>query len=419
MLGYTYGPLNQKNLEIYYIDAEKGHDTFIISRRSARTYFVLNGRGHFTIDNRQYPVGAGVLVEVPPKVEYSYSGKMTLLGISIPRWSRGNDIFTKWNPDVFDGDSPCVVDRLSWRKRLVRKRIFGKSPLNAYLRVNRWLWNRAPASIRSLSPIRSYSRFLHSLACLQGGREQPFSTYFFRNRPQLELLGRLVDRKKPGEALSVTVLGCSTGAEAYSVAWRIRSARPDLRLILHAVDISKPAVEIAKRGVYSLTAPQLTCANIFERMTAAEMDEFFDRDGEVMTVKSWISEGINWQVGDAGDSQTLDLLGSQDLVVANNFLCYLEDSEAERCLRNIAQSVGPHGYLFVSGIDLDIRARVASALAWKPLDELLEAIHEGDPSLRSGWPWHYWGLEPMDKRRRDWKIRYAAVFQLASRGVGM
>lgn len=413
LLGYTFGPLNQKDLQIYYIESEKGHDTFMFSRRIARTYYVLSGSGHFTIDNKRYPVGAGVLIEVPPKVEYSYSGKMTLLGISIPCWFSGNDTFTRLNPDVFGCDSPCVVDGQSWWTRLVRMRIFGRSPLNAYLRLNQWLWNKAPASIVSLSPIRSYGRVLHKLACIKGRREQAFSTYFLRNRPQLELIRRVVDRKKTGETLSVTVLGCSTGAEAYSVAWKIRSARPDLRLVLHAVDISKPAVEFAKRGVYSLTTPELTSTPIFERMTTAEMDEFFDRDGELMTVKWWIREGINWQVGDAGDSETIDLLGPQDVVVANNFLCHMEPSEAERCLRSIARLVRPHGYLFVSGIDLDIRAKVACDLGWKPLEELLEEIHEGDPCLRSFWPCHYGGLEPLDKRRRDWKIRYAQGFSVS------
>jgi chemotaxis methyl-accepting protein methylase/mannose-6-phosphate isomerase-like protein (cupin superfamily) len=414
LLGYTFGPLNQKNLEIYYIEVEKGHDTFMVSKRITRTYYVLSGGGHFIIENKRYSVAAGALVEVPPKVEFSYSGKMTLLCLSIPRWSSGNDIVTKWNPDVFSGNYPCVADQPSWWVRLVRVRIFGKSPINTYLRLNQRLWNKIPASINNLSPIRSYGRILHSLVCAQGRREQLVDTFFHRNRPELELIRRLVDRQKTGEVLNVTVLGCSTGAEVYSVAWRIRSARPDLQLVLHAVDVSKPAVEFAKRGVYSLTVSQLTNTAIFERLTAEEMDELFDRDGEMVTVKSWIREGINWQVGDAGESETLDLLGPQDIVLANNFLCHMEAPEAERCLRNIARLVRPDGYLFVSGIDLDIRARVARDLGWKPLPDLREEIHEGDPSVRSVWPWHYSGLEPLNKRRRDWKIRYAASFQLPS-----
>jgi chemotaxis methyl-accepting protein methylase len=413
LFGYAFGPLKQ-DLDIYYIESEKGRDTFMVSKKITRTYYVLSGSGYFTIEDKRYPVHPGILVEVPPKVEYSYSGKMTLLGISIPGWFVGNDKTTKRNPDVFGSDSPSAAGDLSWWERLVRLQIFGKSPLNAYLRVNQWLWDKAPASILSISPIRSYGNLLHRLAGLNGSRAQAFATFFLRNRPELELIRRLVDRKKIDETLSVAVLGCSTGAEAYSIAWRIRSARPDLRLVLHAIDISRPVVEFAKRGVYSLATPEFTDTVIFERMTAAEIAEFFDKDGENMTVKSWIREDINWQVEDVGDLETLSLLGSQDIVVANNFLCHMEASEAERCLRNIARLARPDGYLFVSGVDLDVRERVAHDSEWKPLEELLEEIHEGDPCMRTLWPCHYAGLEPVDKRRRDWKIRYAAGFQLVS-----
>jgi chemotaxis methyl-accepting protein methylase len=95
----------------------------------------------------------------------------------------------------------------------------------------------------------------------------------FEIDPKLELMRRLVDRKETGDKLSVVVLGCSTGAEPYSVAWRIRSSRPGLRLSLNALDISPQAVEFGKLGVDSLTAGELASTAIFERMTKTEMDE--------------------------------------------------------------------------------------------------------------------------------------------------
>jgi len=300
--------------------------------------------------------------------------------------------------------------------RLVRLRIFGKSPINAYLRLNRRLWNSLPASAITLSSIRSYGNFLHSLARMQGGRAQASSTFFLRNRPQLELIRRLVERHIEANTLRVTVLGCSTGAEAYSVAWRIRSARPDLRLILHAVDISRQAVEVGKAGVYARLPSKFTNTDIFERLTEAETRELFDRDGDVEIVKSWIKEGTGWNVADVRDPAIVDALGPQDIVVANNFLCHMEPVMAERCLRNIARLVRPRGYLVVSGVDLDVRTKVAADLGWKPLQELLEEIHDGDPCIREFWPWHYGGLEPLNKRRHDWRLRYATAFELVPTG---
>lgn len=421
LLGYTFGPLSQKDLEIYYVEVEKGHDTFMISRKITRTYYILSGSGYFTIADRKYDVGPGMVVEVPPKVEYCYSGKMKLIAFSRPRWFVGNDTFTKWNPDVVHGDFPYAAGAKSWLTllfrswlvRLIRLRIFQKSPASAYLRVNQRLWDRLPARFTALSPIRLYGRLLQKLARLQGVRAQAFSTYFLRDRPQLELIRRLIEGRPKGDTLRVAVLGCSIGAEAYSVAWTIRTARPDLKLVLHAVDISKQAVEVAERGAYSTTAPQLTFTNIFERMTSAEIAQLFDRDADLLRVKAWIKEGMKWSVGDVGEPEILDALGRQDIVIANNFLCHMDDFAAEICLRNIARLVSPHGYLFVSGIDVDVRTRVARNLGWNPQRELLEEIHEaGD--LRHYWPCHYGGLEPLDKRRPDWKLRYAAAFQLAS-----
>jgi SAM-dependent methyltransferase len=191
-----------------------------------------------------------------------------------------------------------------------------------------------------------------------------------------------------------------------------------LNLILQAVDISPQAVDIAKSGVYSPATSRIAGTDIFDRMTEAEIEELFDRDGGVVTAKSWIRQGIKWHVGDVGGSQIFEALGPQDIVVANNFLCHMDAVAAEACLRNIARLVTPRGYLFVSGIDLDIRTRIAEEMGWQPLQELLEEIHDGDPRMRINWPWNYSSLEPLNKRRRDWRRRYAAAFQLVPFDAG-
>ena len=48
LLGYTFGPLRQSDLDVYYIEVEKGHDVFMISKKITRTYYVLSGSGYFT-----------------------------------------------------------------------------------------------------------------------------------------------------------------------------------------------------------------------------------------------------------------------------------------------------------------------------------------------------------------------------------
>jgi chemotaxis methyl-accepting protein methylase len=253
---------------------------------------------------------------------------------------------------------------------------------------------------------------VHGLVRLQGDRRQYFGTFFFRNRPQLELICRLVELRRRGSAVRIAVLGCSLGAEVYSISWSIRSARPDLKTTMQAVDISEEALAVAREGVYSLGVSQLADEPVLERAAEDEMRAMFDREGEKLRVKSWIKGGIRWSVADARDPQIVDSLGRQDVVVANDFLCHMEPPEAESCLRNLARLVDTGGYLVVSGIDLDVRTKVANALRWKPVNDSIEDIHEGDRSLRLSWPWRYWGLEPFDKSRPDWNVRYASAFQI-------
>jgi chemotaxis methyl-accepting protein methylase len=416
LLGYMFGPLMQKDLDVFYVDVDGGHDTYMISKKISRTYYILSGSGYFTIDRRQYDVSPGMLIEVPPKVEFSYSGRMRLIGFSMPGWAFGNDTHTGWNADVFGEGFNAPVPNGSWRSRVLWWRIFGVSPVAGFLAVNQYLWKISPAAPTSAGPLRRYGEFLHRLARASAKRVPAFSTYFMRNRPALQLIRRFAERKSPGATLRVAVLGCSTGADVYSVAWTIRQARSDVKLAVHAIDLSKEAIDVARRGRYSLKTAVVADTNIFERLTKAEMEAMFDRDGDEVTVKPWLKEGIEWHVADAGGAEVLDLLGPHDIVVASNLLCDMDDPSAEACLRNIGRLAAPGGYVIATGVDLEVRSAVAETLGWSPVQELLEEIHEGDPSLRGLWPCHYAGLEPLNTGRQDWRCRYAAAFQVSPAG---
>ncbi len=290
-----------------------------------------------------------------------------------------------------------------------------RSPVGLYLRLNKWVWKRLPSRFLNSGLIFSYGTFLQKLVRRRAKREHYTGTFFLRNRPELELMRRLVELNASGSNLRIAVVGCSIGAEIYSILWILRSARPDLQVQMSAVDISAEVLNFAREAVYSSQASDLVGAPIFERMTEKELAELFEWEGGQAKVKSWLREGIRWQVGDAGDPALIRILGSQDIVVASNFLCHMEPPDAEKCLRNIAGLMKPGGYLFVSGVDLEVRAKVAGDLGWRPVPELIEEIHDGDPSVRGDWPWAWWGLEPLNKRRLDWQMRYAAAFQQGSR----
>jgi SAM-dependent methyltransferase len=302
---------------------------------------------------------------------------------------------------------------------LVRAKVFGKSLERRFLSASETVWRHLPSSLTSTYPVRRYGDFLHSLVRLRSYRSQYHATFFLRNRPELQLIAALLKKRDTGAAVKLTVLACSNGAEVFSILYTARLARPDLKIAVQAVDISPAIIEIARGGRYSLTHSELMDIPMFERLTADELRAMFDREGDQVVVKPWIREGITWRVADAADPELARLLGPQDIVVANRFLCHMNPPDAERCLRNMSTLVAPGGYLFVSGVDLDVRTKVARDLGWTPVPDSLEQIHDGDPSVRAGWPWNYWGLEPFTTRRPDWSVRYASVFQMeGARGCG-
>jgi hypothetical protein len=280
-----------------------------------------------------------------------------------------------------------------------------------FLAANEALWNLLPPSLTGSLLLRPYGHFLHSLVKLRATRSLYYGTFFLRNRMELEMLRRLVSTRPRGATLKIAVLACSNGAEVYSILWTIRSQRPDLKLIVEASDISDDILKIAQKGQYSMTAPALVDSPIFEYLTAEEMQAMFDKEGDQASVKPWLKEGIHWSVADAGDPELVNMLGGQDIVFASKFLFHMEPAAAEKCLRNVVRLVNPAGYLFVSGVDLDVRSKVMPELGWTPVQDMLEEMHNGDPQVRRDWPWRYWGLEPFTRSRPDWSLRYASLFR--------
>jgi hypothetical protein len=73
--------------------------------------------------------------------------------------------------------------------------------------------------------------------------------------------------------------------------------------------------------------------------------------------------------------------------------------------------VAPGGYLFVSGIDLDVRTRTVRDLGLIPVTTRFREIYTAEEGLLEAWPLQFWGSEPMSRRRPDWPVRYTAVFR--------
>lgn len=301
--------------------------------------------------------------------------------------------------------------RLKWIGRILRNIATGAEVSKTYPdRTIEMFWNRLPCAVRSWRVTQGIGRLIHRRVRRvqqRGGTDCTANyTRFFRNLPQLELLQDLVLETRRGGPVKIAVLGCSTGAELYSAVWMIRTARPELEVEALGVDISERCIQTAASGVYPL--PDTEVAGISER----SYERLFSRRGDTLRIQQWLREAIRWQVGDVCSSDLAAHFGLQDIVFANNFLFHMCAERAEGCLRNVARLVAPHGYLFVGGVDLDVRSRTARQLGLIPVTTRLEEIYTAEEGMLTAWPLHFWGLEPMDHRRQDWPARYTTVFRV-------
>jgi chemotaxis methyl-accepting protein methylase len=286
-------------------------------------------------------------------------------------------------------------------------------------RIGGSFWEFIPTRIRVRRPVRNLGDWIHLLSRKFGDRNQSISTWFLRNRPSLLTIMDLVNANFPaGSSLRLCVVGCSTGAELYSVLWTLRKARPDLQIFSLGMDISQPAVEKARNGRYLQDGAEIR-GGIMHPLAVPVLSEdslleLFVRRGEEFEIKQWIADGAEWKVADARDPHTISELGLFDIVLANNFLIHMKESEATDCLYKVAKLVKPNGFLICRGVDLSIREQVARQLNLKPIPSRIEEIHNADGAIDAqlDWPWKYWGLEPMDKTRKNWIQRYATVFQV-------
>src|SRR3954469_25933569 len=113
--------------------------------------------------------------------------------------------------------------------QLTRPMIFERYA-KAYLRQSKRIWSHLPSLVRSHSVGRAYGRHLHALVRRYAERNQNHSTFFLRNRPELAMMLHLLEQRELGASVDITVVACSKGAEVYSILWKIRTARPDLKV---------------------------------------------------------------------------------------------------------------------------------------------------------------------------------------------
>ena len=256
----------------------------------------------------------------------------------------------------------------------------------------------------------AWRRLRHRISLMVGERTNSHFTGFLRLPTQFEaLVGPVmahVAASRGASPVSICILGCSNGAEAYTVSSLIRRHHPQVQFRVHGYDIDAACVEQARRARYGHD-------EIFNNRIITEdfVDWTFQREGDAYRVKDHIAERADFATADVLSPDLPTRIGSHDIIFAQNFLFHLKPAQSRLALENIARLVRPGSVMFLDGVDLNLRRAFVRRNDFTPLDYEIERIHDEARRARAvGWPYQYWGLEPFLTAKRDWKNRYATIF---------
>jgi len=253
--------------------------------------------------------------------------------------------------------------------------------------------------------------FRHRVALLLDQRANSTFTGFLRLPTQFDALTGpvmqyLTKERPPNAPLRIVVIGCSNGAEAYTISSVLINRCPGVEFRIDAYDIDREMCEKARSACYH--ASEVLNNKI---LTAEFIQATFDISGDAYRVKERIAARAKFHTADALSPDLTAQVGQCDLLFAQNFLFHLDRKAAVRAFDNLCGLLSDRAAVFVDGMDLDLRQQGTMARHLVPLDFHIEEIHDEACRARApGWPDRYWGLEPFMTRINDWQRRYSTIF---------
>lgn len=168
-------------------------------------------------------------------------------------------------------------------------------------------------------------------------------TYFFRDPDQLDVVvdHAIPDRAMMTDHVRVLSAGTSTGAEAYSVAILVRERAPHLasRVDVVGVDVSRAAIDAARRGRYAPWALRASPPEIVKR--------WFHPRGHAREVSGEVRARVSFEVKNLLGAAEISPPGAFDVILCRNVIMYLSRRAAEALVARLERSLAAGGYLFL------------------------------------------------------------------------
>jgi chemotaxis protein methyltransferase CheR len=175
-------------------------------------------------------------------------------------------------------------------------------------------------------------------------------TYFFRNRPQLDAIRKIVlpkileAKSKLGQTrLRIWSAGCSTGEEPFTLSMMLlEEAEAQLKgwtTEILATDLNERSIAHAKAGCYG----DYSTRNLEPQFR----NKYFSINGDKLQVKPEVKANVIFSRLNFLDDSRMLLAQNIDLILCCNVLIYFDSASKKRVVQHFYRTLVPHGYLFL------------------------------------------------------------------------
>jgi len=175
-------------------------------------------------------------------------------------------------------------------------------------------------------------------------------TCFFRNKPQLDALRRIVlpsilkaKSALPLRRLRIWSAGCSTGEEPYTLRMLLldeaNGLLKDWSIEILATDLNERSLAHAKEAVYGNYSTR--------NLTPVYRDKYFFPHGDLLEVNPVARSNISFSRLNLSDDARMTFMKSMDVIFCCNVLIYFDLTSKRRVIQHFFNNLLPHGYLFL------------------------------------------------------------------------
>jgi chemotaxis protein methyltransferase CheR len=211
-------------------------------------------------------------------------------------------------------------------------------------------------------------------------------TYFLRERGQLRsLLEEIVPeaqearRAQGGGPVSIWCAGCASGEEPYSIVALALEAglAPGRDLRVYASDISRPALQKARKGVYREAS--------FREVDAGFRAKYFAEKDGLWRIQDVVKQHVDFIHLNLFDRSRIALLGQMDVILCRNVIIYFDLESKRRVIQTFWEKLRPGGHLLLGHSESLIHLSSAFELRHLRHDMV---YRRSSPGERPRDPWH-------------------------------